>query len=551
MAKISDIWVKLGLKKEGFDKGMDDAAKKAEGFGGKLSKMKAGAIAVWAVIGAAVKKFAEDFVASTNRIGDAWAVFTSQSKAAWDTFLQSLSSWNFNDFFSRMRQATAEAAEFAKAMDTEFEVGNSIKLQRAAMASELAALRVTMQDATKTFDERIKAGQDYIAKMDPIYEQILAQAKRMEDAHLGKWLAGTGLGDSEQVRDDLRKFLVEIGENTELYDELSALLKAQKIIDKGANAAGSNYAKLNEAYSERGRIIGRIKDVIGQYQTPLLDLFRVYNDMRGDKDTAPLIEAMVRAYEAEAAKDNQTREIQSVINGLIQQATNAKLAKAVQEVKNNLGIGDALADITGSLAEDIQEAFNDIDLILPEIDDTAFQKSLENVSAHVDGFISDWEAEQQRIAELNGMLEDAIVASMSNGIQAITDMMAGLEGVNASQVLGALMQPLADTAIQLGEMLVAQGIGVEAFKKSLQSLEGAEAIAAGAALIAIGSAMRSGIQALASGGGASSTAASYSGGSTSGEVENYEQTLTVYVEGKISGSDIVLAGNKTMNRWGR
>ena len=30
MGKISDIWVRLGLKKEGFDKGMDDAAKKTE-----------------------------------------------------------------------------------------------------------------------------------------------------------------------------------------------------------------------------------------------------------------------------------------------------------------------------------------------------------------------------------------------------------------------------------------------------------------------------------------------------------------------------------------
>ena len=54
MGKISDIWVRLGLKKDGFDKGMDDAGKKAEGFGSTLGKMKVGALAVWGAIGAAV-----------------------------------------------------------------------------------------------------------------------------------------------------------------------------------------------------------------------------------------------------------------------------------------------------------------------------------------------------------------------------------------------------------------------------------------------------------------------------------------------------------------
>jgi hypothetical protein len=140
---------------------------------------------------------------------------------------------------------------------------------------------------------------------------------------------------------------------------------------------------------------------------------------------------------------------------------------------------------------------------------------------------------------------------MSNGLQAITDMMAGIEGANAGAVLGALMQPFADTAIQLGEMLIAQGLGVEAFKKSLESLNGVAAIAAGAALVALGSAMRSGISALSKGGGAASTASYSGGGSSYGNVQNYQSEMTIYVEGKIRGSDIVLAGNKTIKNWNR
>ena len=333
MGKISDIWVRLGLKKEGFDKGMDDAAKKTEGVGASFGKMKAAALAVWAAIGTAVVKFAQDLIASTNRMGDAWAVFTSQSKAAWDTFLSAVSSWDFSNFFGRLNEATMEAAEFAKAMDAAFEINNSIALQRAAMSKELAALRVVMQDATRPFDERIKAGEEYLAKISPIYDQIVAEAKRMEDAHLGKWWAGAGLGDGQQVRDDLRKFLVEIGKNTDMLALLQQYSDAQRTIDKGANALGSNYGKVTQAYKDRNAIAKVIAEMQEGYSTDLIAMFRAYNDMRGDKDTAPLVQAMIDAYNASAAKDNETREIQSVVNGLINQQTPKAIADAAKKIK--------------------------------------------------------------------------------------------------------------------------------------------------------------------------------------------------------------------------
>lgn len=544
MAKISDIWVRLGLKKDGYDKGMKDAGKKAEGFGATLGKMKTGALAVWAAIGSAVLKFSHDLIESTNRMGDAWAVFTAQSKAAWDTFLSSISSWDFKDFFSRLREATSGAAAFAKALDSEFEVSNSIRLQRAAMSEELAALRIVLQDATKPFEDRIKAGKKYIADMTPIYDQILAQAKRMEDAHLGKWLDGTGLEDSEQVRADLRKFLVEIGKNTDLYDQLSALLSAQTTIDKGPNFLGSNYGKLNAAYSERGKLLGQLKDVIGSYDTPLLDLFRVYNNMRGDKDTAPLIDAMVSAFEASAMKNEQTREIQSVINGLINQQNNALLA----EQEKKAAEFNALIDNVRTNWEDTVEVF-DVEIEMPEIDLSALDRADERIKQ----FLENWQEEQRRIAELNGMLEDSLRTSMSNGLQAIMDMMVGVQGADMKGVLASFIAPFGDMAKNMGALIMSWGYSVDAFKKAFQTPGGgALAIAAGAGLMAIGSLISAGAARIASGsmGGGGSTA--YAGSSSAApELQNYESTLTVYVEGRVSGSDIILAGQNQQNKWNR
>lgn len=531
MGKIGDLWVKLGLKSDDYKKGMDDAKKETEGFKGSLGKMKAGALAVWAAIGAAVTKFAQDLIASTNRMGDAWAVFTSQSKAAWDTFLSAISAWDFNDFFGRMRQATAAAAEYAKALDSEFEANNSIRLQKAAMAAENAALKVLMQDQTKTYDERIKAAQKYLENVKPLYEQIVAQAKKMEDANFGKWLAGSGLEDTEQVRADLRKFLVEIGkpENAGMLEALGQLSERSSWL-KSAKKGSASEKALTQAVSHfRERLAGPMSG----YSTDLLALFDVYTKARGDKDTQPLVDALVAASEAESMYNAQTTEIQSNLNGLINQ-------RAAQVIKEAAESEDLKTLSTGIDVEDLGI----------EIEPMDWDAILGDYDAELDAFAAEWRATQEEIAQLNQMLEDSIVASLSGGMQAFTDMLFGLEGADASNILAALMQPFADTAVQLGEMLLAQGIAVTAFKESLSKLDGPPAIAAGLALIAIGSAMRSGIQALANRGGGATASASV-GDAGSSAATPYMTELTIYVEGRLDGGDIVLSGKKTTDAWGR
>lgn len=540
MGKISDIWVRLGLKKDDFDKGMDDAAKKTEGVGASFGKMKAAALAVWAAIGAAVTKFAKDLIASTNKMGDAWAVFTSQSKAAWETFLSAVSSWDFSNFFGRLKEATMEAAEFAKAMDAAFEINNSIALQRAAMSKELAALRVVMQDATRPFDERIKAGQEYLNKISPIYDQIVAEAKRMEDAHLGNWLKGSGLGDTEEVRADLRKFLVDLGKIPGIYDQLAEL---QKYSDAaGRVKAGSVEAKV--LGDKRDEIRAAVEAMIEGYNTDILDLFRVYNDMRGDKDTAPLVQAMIDAYNASAAKDNETREIQSVVSGLVNQAATAAVTAAAK---------NAPKDVSKSLRKDLNAFIKDMSLSLDkveiglEVDDAELAAVDELLNSITDGYFT----AQNKIIDFNNAIaqsiEDTLITSMSNGLQAITDMMFGLEGADMKNALAAFIAPLGDTMKQMGAMIMAEGIAMTSFKKSFTNP--AAAIAAGAALMAIGSAVSSGLQRLTAnpGGGTGYS----SGASASAGVQNYESEMTIYVEGRISGNDIVLSGNKTLNKWRR
>ena len=202
----------------------------------------------------------------------------------------------------------------------------------------------------------------------------------------------------------------------------------------------------------------------------------------------------------------------------------------------------------------------------------AVEPGLDDISDAVDNFepveiepleigdvtgVEEWIAELERLTEIAEdrakRFKEAVVSGFSDGVQELTDQLFGLSEVNAGAILAALLTPLADMAIKEGELLIAQGIGIEAVKTALESLNGAAAIAAGATLVAIGAAVKSGLSAIATNGaaGGSTATGTYSGGSTAAQVQEISSELTVYVKGEISGDAIVLSGERTINEWSR
>jgi TP901 family phage tail tape measure protein len=105
--------------------------------------------------------------------------------------------------------------------------------------------------------------------------------------------------------------------------------------------------------------------------------------------------------------------------------------------------------------------------------------------------------------DVSGMLTDLISGAFASIGDAI------VSGDNLMQSLGAsLLGTLGGILVQLGEMGIAVGIGLEAIKKALSTLNPIVAIAAGAALVALGSMFSAGArklsQSIGSGGGYSS-----------------------------------------------
>jgi hypothetical protein len=160
----------------------------------------------------------------------------------------------------------------------------------------------------------------------------------------------------------------------------------------------------------------------------------------------------------------------------------------------------------------------------------------------------------EKTAMMNQMLEDSIVQATVGGMQAFTDMLMGIEGAGAEDILAALLQPFAQMATQLGTLLITEGIGIKAFQEALKTLNPYVAIAAGVALVALGAALGSAIKAIGKGGGGSASTAGVNGGFNSASAassKSYSPELKVKIQGKLRGSDIVLSEENTRDKWNR
>lgn len=496
MAKIGDLFVRLGLKSDGLKKGIQSAINSIKSFGKSISNIKAGAIMAWQEIGRAVIGFTKNFLSHTNKLNDAWQATMDSMKAAYHSAVADMSNYkpdfsSFKNFFKNewkwikglfgnAKEAGDAAAEMTKAFDAEFELVNSVKLQRGAIQQELNELYIMMRDTTLSPQQRKAAAERYKALLQPIADAEVKVYSNMLKEAVKAWQAGNEL-DREYSVAELTEFFTKIG---------------------------TEYEKMQEKFP---------------------DLMRVYETRKGDIQNQIIFDTIAKLQQAVNQMSDIDRQLSRVT---------LSINRAGAGTTFGMGELDALGGISAGA----------VSLSAPGLmTDEWLREQMENGQAY-----GEWYKNMvNEVAYLNGMLESSMVSAFSNGMQAFTDMLFGIEGADASQVMAAVLQPIAQTATQLGEMLIAEGLAIEAFKESLLELKGSKALAAGAALLAIGAAMSSGIKALGRGSGGTSATTIAGGSSGISGMETYAQDITVHVVGEISGDKIIIAGQKTLNKWSR
>ena len=533
--KIGDLWVKLGLKKDEFDRGMKEAGEQVSGSGGLLGKikgLKVGALAAWAAIAAGAVAMADKFAHTSQRLGDAWDRTMAGMKGAWGTFIAAVNSADFSNLGKRMADSFREARQLASMKDAEFEVMNSIELQKSAMKDELAILRVRMQNQKLSQKDREEAAQEYLAKVKKIYDQEADYRKKYSIQAQDTYLTAAGVKETRRNREALQTFLTSVAPNAELVKALYEY-----------NRNNNHYA--NEA---QRTLLEGLKEQTGVNLATLGKIAKQYQNTN-DEQAKALVDAIVAERAAAGAFNEETRRVQTLGNNVTTTggggggtAGISPFEMAIIRAKERMDdvLDDTMRDMEREL-EGLNKSveFDPIEVVPPD-------------TGEWDSWYAQYKDDLQRMQDVLGELRDAAITGLSDAVQELADQFAGLEEINPGKVVQALLTPLADMAIKEGEILIAQGIGVEACKEALESLNGYAAIVAGTALISIGAAAKSGLAALARSGGSSTATTSYgTSGTSAAQTQTIQTEMTVYVTGRLSGSDILLSGQKTQSNWNR
>lgn len=544
MGKIGDLWVKLKLKSDEYKKGLDEAQGKTRSFADKIKGLSAAAVAVWGAIGAAATKMALDFVKSSQTIGDQWDILMTQVSTRLQQIRAELNrgiaEGGVKGFFKALFSDTTEVDAMAvgkalsQAKDAMTEIEYAFRLNMSQTGSKLHELYLKMMNTALSASEREAAAKDYRKEVEDIY------APRVK-------------GIKDVLDKTVQQYLVLGGMSPDRYS-------SEKVVDL-IKMMGSDPAKVKREYSDFFAGYQSLDDKVSGNLVNTMEAY--YNATNEMNDFLKRADRTAQSME-NTGLDDIIKKLGAAKDGMAdfraQVAEEAEVMAADEEFQNmsdpleefERTHDEALSNMTekqrafAELAQESYEKAAKSAWHFQEEQSAALEQAQKDAQAAADKQAD----EAAKVAELNNMLSDSIARSLSDGTQAFTDMLFGLEGADASSILSALLQPFANTAKQLGEMLVAQGVAVEVFKKSLDNLQGAPAIAAGMALIAISSAISSGIKSL--GASAGSSASSASAGSSGASTDtNISTEMTVYVKGKISGKDILISGDNARSYYGR
>ena len=566
MGKIGDLWVRLGLKKDDYTKGLKEAAREGESFGKGVAALGSKAKIAFAAVAAAVTGViaaVKDLAKQNQVLGDAWNRMSAGMAASWDTFKTAVASMDFSHLLSNMREAYRLAKELYNAADAMGEITNAYNISYGEQAAEIARLKVELADATRSDEERLEAGR----KLLEIYTKLEgAPTRGLNDianktidvvaGRLGYHLEGANQASLDAMRQEVKDFFVWLGtEQGKVYNE-AAQKVAGTLLGKDSkvgqnfmrNAANNGVERFAELAINYNKSIGKQADQMAQairaageqqakFDTETKRIQGTMNSIRNGMESSPATPGAVGTPER---VDTLQQELQ-----LLRQELAEEQAIAAADAEFARQADEAYEAMRKSMGYDDQVQIFDNDMLL------ALERGL-NAARE---FGDELNKVQEKSEDLARSITENLVSALENGLvgafDALAEVMGGVTEGGMEQVARALIEPLADMAIKAGTLIMMSGTAIEALKESLIGFFGGNAVLAGAALVAVGVAAKAGLAAIGNKGGGS--VSSFSSNTTPVSAPSNVQTaeLVVHVEGTVKGSDIILSGNNTLKSWGR
>src|SRR3972149_2610911 len=236
--------------------------------------------------------------------------------------------------------------------------------------------------------------------------------------------------------------------------------------------------------------------------------------------------------EADAAYYENTIKAQTILNSLLKKG-NKELVSRVDLVK--LTPPDKIMGMSFDLPEYDHSGLDE----MARTEEIMLNKMLATRKSYVDAAAGYYDKLAERTGAANQIIEAGIEDMIISMAEALGSLAGGAKDVDIG---AAFLEPMANMISTLGKMLIMTGVGIEAFNKSLTSLQGVGVIVAGVALVALASAVKAGITNIPSGGGGTIPTPSAGGGDTTSYLNRQmgDRNPVVHFEGVLSGDSIRL-----------
>ena len=611
MGILGELWVKLGLKNDGLNKGLDQSKQKVSGFAQYMTKLGgiiAGAFSVKAIVdftkqAAELSNKVKGVRAAFERLGDP-SLLANLRKATQGTvddlqlMQRAVQAQNFGipikNLATYLEFATKRARETGQSVDylvdsiitglgrqsvlildnlgiSAAEIRNKMK-DGGSMADAVGEIiKKSMSESTAEIDNTALATERLTTawtnftiavgdKTSGIWNTLKGEAASML-SFITRVMNAEGFSTAEKIG-----MLTGGWNSRENWDKLLAQEEAKKKRQQQAQELAqervSKVKNLNDALKEQEFLERELEKHAGRDN--------VYVD--ANKIALQQIKQYIEEQKKKQAEDAKELQLQNSLIGSKQEEI-----KKLEEIRNLSANEDEIRQINDKIAA-LKEELKILQMTSEEY--KKYQESLDKSLKKVEGVfdvpkikantdagleilnqgVEAWKARnakavEQQAATLEAieMLNQSISAGITNSLGELANVIAGVEGANIGSVIKTLLSPLADAAISAGLLVMGVGKAVEAFKTSLATLQGPIAIAAGAALVAVGVAAKAGLAAI--GKGANGTAGTYGNNSITSysggygvNTSNYAQATNSYtLTTTLKGQDLLLAIQRTEN----
>ena len=390
-------------------------------------------------------------------------------------------------------------------------------------------------EAKKIFGEFGAVVSDFFAS-----DKFLNPAGNAQESAAQYRAAGEAAEKAEKLTDEIYKLERRRKEQTVELARLNADIADKMAIARDATAST---ADREDAIYKIELMLSQKKAMTAGIEQRLAELYQERSSLASDSVEAAdaTIAQTARAFETERAITLEETSLLKIKNS-IGKASEAEIArmnklleqqKKLQEEIDKVHKKWATVSESGAISGVAEPTFSGVITpkltILPQVDAPYWRDiinaQLGDITIGI-GFKTDTQKIQDITNEVTNLLQSGIARTGEIIGNLVGTLAAG--GDAWGDFKNAAISAFGDMAIAVGKIAVSAGVATLGIKAAFESLNGYAAIAAGAALIALGSAVKSSLSSVANG-DYSASAGGYSGGYSGGTTGNNWETREVNV----------------------